>query len=200
MPFHWRLVTLLAILATVVAYEVLVQGKTVRLREYATLLACATVFGIYGTLNDVVTGTISPEYFVLGKGVVDDGHRFLRILGVGASAGVAGGFILGAVLLFARSWCGNRVSLPRLLAHAGVPLLAAVVGSVAFPLLFGRIDVFGLRNLEDTVLSETVRNRFILVWWTHVGIYAGAVVGAVTAICLVVRRSRADSAELPPRD
>ena len=194
MSFVWRLVALLGILATVATYEAIVLHKTSRLREYAVLLACAAVFGIYGTLNDVVTGTLSPEYFVLGKGVVDDGHRFLRILGVGASAGVAGGFILGAVLLFVRSWCGNRVSLPRLFACTGVPLVAAVLGSVVFPLLFGRIDGLGIRSLEDAILGEAAKSRLLLVWWAHVGIYAGAVIGAVATIGIIVRGSRREDA------
>ena len=90
MPFHWRLITLLAILALVATYETCVLRKTVRLKEYATLVACAAIFGIYGALNDVVTGTLSPEYFVLGKEVADDAYRFWRIIAVGASAGCVG--------------------------------------------------------------------------------------------------------------
>ena len=193
MPFHWRLITLLAILALVATYETCVLRKTVRLKEYATLVACAAIFGLYGALNDVVTGTLSPEYFVLGKGIANDGYRFWRIIAVGASAGVSGGFILGALLLFVRSRCDSKISLPRLLSLAGIPLVMAVAMSIAFPLLFRHLRPLGIDDWETVIMGKTARSRFVLVWWTHVGAYFGAVLGTIGALSRICAQRAANS-------
>jgi hypothetical protein len=80
------------------------RTDTRRAKEYAFLLATTLAAVVYGVLHDQLTVTISPEYFLEGKGLADD-PRPLRLavglLAVRASWWV--GLALGAALLVANN-------------------------------------------------------------------------------------------------
>jgi hypothetical protein len=161
-----------------------------RLREYATMLAGAGGGGMAGALFDQLTLTVSPAYFMLGKGVGEGSLRW------GAAAtGFHGGLPLGALASGILLWLhgrGHRVVLRGFIVSCALSILPASVLAIVVMVGF---DPFGVRAASVGVLTPAEADRFLVCWGLHVGAYLGPVstvaraVGASTR-CPPLRRPR----------
>jgi hypothetical protein len=64
----------------------------------------------------------------------------------------------------------------------------AVVLSGLLPLLFDHRDPMGFSTQLKPCLSQEEIDRFLLVWWVHLGAYGGLLLGVVAGILLAKRR------------
>jgi hypothetical protein len=173
----------------------------VRAKEYAFLLYAMVVAAAYAVAHDHVTATISPEYFLYGKGLAQDPRPFrwaVTLLALRAS--LAAGLFGGAALLLAnnprRSGHPPQLTYRTLVTFSLIPpaaagLLAAVSGVVNASTQMGTTTALALGVVPYRVW------RFVIVWAIHVGSYAGALLGTVASAILVVARRRRPSR---PRD
>src|SRR5690349_1068126 len=76
------------------------RQRATRGREYLFILAMGVVGSVVAMGIDLVTSSISPEYFLDGKGLRGQPSFQVGVLKVGAQAGfVAGFFVAGALLV-----------------------------------------------------------------------------------------------------
>jgi hypothetical protein len=183
-----RVGILLALLILVAGVERLVRGHAAsRWKEYLFLVAAGTVGAGYGVLNDLVTHSISPEYFSLGKQV----HSLGGVVELGAMAGFSAGAVGACLLLYANNPRPDRARLAqaRLARFAAIPLLLAFLGSLA-GFLVGTPESL-VRNLYPE-LGDPAAGSFGTVWAIHIGLYVGLLVGVAIAITGVARARRTD--------
>ncbi len=174
-----------------------------RWREYLFLVAAAVVAMGYGLVNDLITSTISWEYFFYGKGLIDtlgptvppDGwalHRAAAVVGMRASWTV--GLVAGVALLFANNPRAGKARLSYRRLVGFLPLVIGVTAACAAVLgvagYFGRL-AFVSRDFMQMVHRDEFRPyRFMAVWGIHLGAYVGGVLGTVLAVWRVVRARR----------
>jgi hypothetical protein len=169
------------------------RRDTRRVKEYAFLFATTLAAVVYGVVHDQLTVTLSPEYFLDGKGLVA-APRPLRLavamLAVGSSWWV--GLALGAALLIAnnprRTGCPAQLTYPELGRLAAAPLVAASLGAAAGSVNIA--DPFRLAASVRPLVSDDRVRAFLLVWGIHAGSYAGAFLGGISSVALVVVRRR----------
>jgi hypothetical protein len=158
-----------------------------RAKEYLFLLFSMVCAIAYGVVHDQITATISPEYFLVGKGLADDPRPFrwaVTVLAIHASYGV--GLVAGALLLIANNPSPARPQLAyRELAPLAVLPLALAAGLAVAGGFADQGDPFHLATKLKGVVSPARTGRFLLVWGVHAGSYAGAVLGLAWAVWLV---------------
>jgi len=162
-------------------------AQSKRLREYAFIIAVIAATVVYAVIHDLITSTISPEYFTAGKGLAQD-HLLLRAMWLATKAAVGPGALLGALFVFANNPSPHRAQLShsQLSVYLLVPLLGAIVGAVTL----GAMGYFDVRGLEaDLIGSIEEPRRFITVWGIHWGTYLGAGVGLCVSL-IQIRRHR----------
>jgi len=166
-------------------------------REYLFVIGAGAMGAGPGLLCDLLTSTISLEYFVFGKGLTaGDGLR-LRAGALGMKAGFSAGAIAGAVLLYV--WTRRHLLLAgdcrRLIGSGCILLAGATLCAVVFGIAFSSFDALDFGASLKGILEESQIKRFLTVWWIHLGAYTGAVLGLVLAIVDMVRKkkSRADA-------
>ncbi len=173
-----------------------------RWREHAVLLVAVAAALVYGAVNDQVTVTISPEYFLYGKElakVVGDPPSSMAALRwqaalVGLKATWSAGLLFGVVLLVANNpWRG----VPRLPNRQLVCLLPRVLVTAAgLGVVGGLLGYAGLltnlsADFQDMVRATLWRPpRFMATWGVHLGDYVGGLVGTAWAAATVVARRR----------
>ena len=201
-PFVYRLLILLAVLCLVGGIDLLLHRQdATRWREYLFLVACGTLGAAVGVSTDAVTSQISPEYFIVGKGVPDGDGFTARVLLLGAHAGFFAGAVAAMCCLIANNPRRGlpAVSYPMLARIACIPLALALSGGwVAGVTLF--LGAAGsLVSRIDVPVAPERAEEFIVAWGTHGGLYAGLLAGVVIAV-LRVRRARRLLVELvePP--
>lgn len=214
---HWLLLTDAGLLVRISAGVTIFTGlaaadlrrngpRATRWREYAVLFAAVLAALLYGAVNDQVTVTISPEYFLQGKElykVVGDhpAEAALRweAAKVGLKATWSVGLVFGVLLLLANNpWRGvprlrNRTlvaTLPLILGTAAV--LGAVGGGLGYA---GRLTWMDGDYFRPLVEADVLRPyRFMATWGVHLGGYVGGAVGTAAAVAVVAWK-RAHSAE-----
>jgi len=193
-PFVTRLAWLALFFAAAALVDLAIhRRRATRWREYAAIVALGAVGALAGMVVDAATVAISPDYFVYGKGLVRGATLTREAMALGARAG----FILGAIAAGLLCMANGRASeaagdLPlvaqRRVARAGllvllpVLLLAPLFGAVAclLPLPAPHVQWSG---------PPTLARRFVVVWWIHLGVYVGALLGVVRGI-VAIRRER----------
>ena len=180
-----------------------------RWREYLFLLLCVAVAMVYGIINDLITSSISWEYFYYGKGLSetlgdpppDPLKLHLAATVVGMKATWTAGLLIGAVLLIANNPSRNRRSLPftflfRMLVLIGIltVLTAAVLGLIGS---FGWLAHFSDDFTAMLRRDEMRPHRFIAVFGIHFGGYVGGLVGLIAAV-LSIRKVRSKDFEPRP--
>jgi hypothetical protein len=160
-----------------------------RAKEYAFLVYTTLAAILYGIVHDQVTATLSPEYFVLGKGLYVDPVPFRwAVAKLAARASFGMGLLTGASLLVAnQSRRSRRLGYRDLIFASLIPLASALAGAV----VFGAINAFlelGATTAREFVGDDRVR-AFVIVWAVHAGSYAGALIGVVAAVARVTFRS-----------
>jgi hypothetical protein len=155
------------------------RGEATKFREYGFILITGALGAFIGAMNDLITSSISPEYFTLGKGL-DEGPDLRLQAGLfGLQVGFSAGVIGGAVCLFVTR---RKSSLPavrfsRLFQLLWMPVTGAILCGVALPLAFSQFDLAKFSVQLSTLLDAEGISRFRKVWWIHLGLYAGMIVG-----------------------
>jgi hypothetical protein len=166
------------------------RRETTRVREYAAILFFGLVMGLYGMLNDMVTGSLSPDYFIYGKGVPDDGYRWSASVWIGGAAGISGGFVIGAILVCLRSLLRRHsLSLWSLASRAWVPVACGIGVSTFFFLVLRNWDVIGIEQWSFAFTEPERQAVFLSVWWEHFGVYVGSILGTLLLVRWVVTYS-----------
>lgn len=189
-PFYWRLLFLLTLMTIAASAEFFTQRKTLRAREYAVIAFFGVIMALYGACNDMLTGALSPDYFILGKGVEDDAYRWINSVGVGGTAGISGGFIIGAILVFMRSCLKRDVSLGTIMRRCWVPVAGGIVASGVFALALGHLDLFGFEQFSPILPDSRRIDSMVLVWWEHLGVYFGTTAGTIYLMVWIYRQPR----------
>ena len=164
---------------------------------------------LYGAINDQITVTISPEYFLYGKELAhvigDDppmGRLRWEAAKIGLKATWTAGLIFGVFLLLAN----NPIrALPRLrnrqlVMYIPVILLIAamcgVLGGVAgYHGFLTRFD----SDFQAIVAADFYRpTRFMCAWGVHLGDYIGGLLGTIAAVVFVVRQRKFPAQKFPP--
>lgn len=147
-----------------------------RTKDLALLAAGCLGAGVMGALFDQLTVTISPEYFLLGKGLAPDGlHAQAAWLGF-RSALPIGAWVVGGALVHRRSdtWCGWRRWCWAVAGCTGLAIVCAELAMVG-------LDPFGVRVESVGILSGAAAHRFLAAWGLHVGAYVGTLLGVCVA-------------------
>jgi hypothetical protein len=148
--------------------------------------------GLAGALfaigNDLITSSISPEYFTIGKGL--DDSTAPCVSGLAFEAGFLAGIVIGGFFLMANN---PRPGLPqlsysKLAEHLKYPLLLAIAAALVSGILNG-LDPLGLEQQIGFVKPAEKVARFLLVSRIHLGLYAGALVGTIAG-AILIRRAR----------
>jgi len=176
-------ILLFVIFAIVMAlYDYLRYKRFIRTKEYAAVMLAGLVGGVYGGLNDIVTGTISPEYFIYGKDIPVDIFTLFSAVKVGLIAGISGGCVLGIILIYIRGTWFPQCSMLRTISQFWKPIACGILFSLVFALCFNRFDSFNLLEYTEAFLNPDQQHGFITVWWEHTGVYTGALAGSVWAV------------------
>jgi hypothetical protein len=202
MSFCWRLAALVALMSVVAWIDWRRHGeRATRWREYSFLLVAGMLGGSFGVGIDQLTSTISPEYFIFGKGIPHDDAFRVHVASLGFQAGFVMGMLVGGIYLLANNPRPGRTSLSygRLFRFGVAPIIAAAVAAPISALAIDNWDPLNLaRELRD-VLSPAEIDQFRLVWGIHVGLYVGGVIGTAVGV-VKIRRSRthiSESADAP---
>lgn len=191
-PWPWRIGLLLGILAVAALVDLYRhRARAGRWRDHLFILGGGALGAAFGGLNDYfVSSALSPEYFEWGKGLAGGDGLRLRAAWLGVQAGTAPGMIAATILLFAgrRPAAVPALSRGKILTFLGWPLLAAALAGAVFSLIFSSHDPVGFRPVLGRVLAPERIDRFLRVWWLHVGLYAGFLAGLACGIAGVARR------------
>lgn len=210
--FHWlvhtdaglfaRILAGCAVFAALALVDLRRRGRHARRwREYGVLLGSVIAALLYGAINDQITVTISPEYFLYGKELYktigeDPPPAALRCEAakVGLKATWSAGLIFGVALLIANNPFRSlpRLSNRRLLLYLPLIVLTAAACGVVGGWLGYRGHLTGLdSDFSDLIDANMYRPyRFMAAWGVHLGGYAGGLVGTIVAAVLIwnVRR------------
>ncbi len=184
-PFYYRVALLVGLMALAAGVDFWRHGREAsKYREYGFILVAGMAGGLVGFVNDCITSSISPEYFILGKGLEAGEDLRLQAGEYGLREGLSAGVIGGAVCLFAatRKCRFSPERAGRMLQRLWMPILGAILVGLALPVIAGGWDPAGLSaRLESALKAEQIA-RFRRVWWIHTGLYAGLVVGLAAMI------------------
>lgn len=165
-----------------------------RAKEVAFLLYAMAVAAAYGVAHDQVTATISPEYFLLGKGLAESPEPFrwaVTWLAIRASCGT--GLLIGVALLVAnnprRRGRTGQLPYPTLLKLSLLPVALATVAATVGGLVNSNALV-GRDTAAAIGVAPSRLRPFVTMWAIHAGSYAGALLGAVVSVVIVVVRRR----------
>lgn len=157
---------------------------------FATLTSIAVVYGIG---HDQITATLSPEYFLLGKGLVADTRPFRWAVALlAANASWPLGILAAFGLRFANEpseHLSEPLSLRMLFKFSSFPLIFAAICAISFGLVPAHFDPWAQKNVAETIAGSEHVAAFVRVWRIHIGSYFGGTLGLLVAM-FVVRRKR----------
>lgn len=164
-----------------------------RFQQYAFIAAAALAGAVYGAACDLVTSSISPEYFAIAKHTWVAGAPWRAAL-IGARAGASGGATAALVLVVADEprWGGAGVPWRALARAAAWIVAASAVCAIAGGSVGGSRVALPI-SLEDVSrLGVTRPSAFRGVWAAHAGAYVGGI--AATLAQAIRARFRAGPA------
>jgi hypothetical protein len=198
-----------AIFMTLALLDLRANGPSAtRWKEYLFLLAAVGAALVYGVSNDLITSSISWEYFVYGKDLLHAvGDRVppdrlvmaREAAKVGLKATWTAGLLIGVAMLLAnnptkpsRHAANPPVSYPSLLKL--LPIIFLCCFAFAIPLGFagylGWLNCFSQDFREMTRRDEFRPARYIAVYGIHLGGYVGAAIGTGAAVVRIRIRRR----------
>jgi hypothetical protein len=190
--FEYRVGFLLVLLGTVALIDfVRKRAEATKWREYGFLVLCGTGGAVLGALNDWVTSSISPYYFILGKGLAGgEGIRWRAAI-LGSHAGFFAGAIVAAAYLYTNNPKPRRRRLTyrRLFVQLWKPAVGAALFGCLIPLCCRSLDPLGYGRMLDGGIEDSDIRWFVMVWWIHTGLYLGLAVGTVWG-ALTIRQQR----------
>jgi hypothetical protein len=190
-PFWIRIAALVALMAVVAGVDLWYgRGRSTRWKEYSFILLMGCAAAVFGSLTDFVTSSISPDYFIFGKGLPAEGIRWNAMM-LGLQAGFSAGAIAGALCLFIGTpkRAEASVSLPGIAMLAWRPFLLAVIFAAAVPFACSWFDPFGFIEHFTRPLGPDRAKSFLTVWHVHSGVYLGMGAGVVWMIAAIRRIS-----------
>jgi hypothetical protein len=194
-PFWIRIAALVGLMTIVAGVDLWYRrGRSTRWKEYLLILLTGCGGAVFGALTDLVTSSISPDYFIFGKGLPADGIRW-RAMELGLQAGFSAGAIAGALCLFVgmRNRANATAFLPRVAMLAWRPFVLAVIFGAVVPFACAWFDPFGFVEHLSRPLGEDCAVGFLMVWHIHLGVYLGLGVGVVWMIVTIRRASALSS-------
>jgi hypothetical protein len=200
LQFLYRIVLLLGLMLVVSLVDFYRNGaRSTKFREYGFIIITGAVGAVIGFVNDLITSSISPDYFILGKGLEESSDLRIQAGLFGLRVGFSAGVIGGAVCLYAsqRKSAYPSIKFSRLLRMLWMPVTGAIFCGIALPLGFSKFDPARFSVQLDTLLDAERISRFRQVWWTHIGLYAGMVIG-LTAMLLRAAKERKNWAAVNP--
>jgi hypothetical protein len=189
-PYWCRIALLLLLLSLIATIDRLRNGpKATRVKEYSFVVVSGVVGALFGLLNDLITSSISPEYFSFGKGLNPGDGLTVRAGILGMKAGLSAGAIAGAICLYAstRGCLYPPLAYRRLLGVLWRPVVLATAAALMMALFFRRLDPFGFSRQLEGILEPRRIQRFLTVWWIHCGLYLGLLVSVVWIIVDIAR-------------
>ncbi len=177
------------------------KSKATRWREYVVLIAAVLIALLYGAINDQITVTISPEYFLYGKELfktIGEKPELATLRWEAAKVGLkatwSAGLIFGVALLLANN---PSKQMPRLKNRQLMkilyimPLIAAVCGVVVGFAGYRGYLVPLSSDFRDMVDANVYRPyQFMATWGVHLGGYVGGVLGTAIAVAIVIHRRK----------
>jgi hypothetical protein len=164
-----------------------------RLKEYIFLFSITLAAMAYGIVHDAVTYTISPAYYVIGKGLHLAADGFNRdVVYLAMKATWTAGLIGGAAFLIANNpdKHGRQLKYGRLLRFAFIPFGASLCVEILLgALCYCFADTINVK-LPENAFGQPVDARFIAVWGMHFGAYGGGIVGLIAALIIIIRTKR----------
>lgn len=184
-PFAWRVAALIGVAALFVLLDRRKPAaQRTRAGEYTFLFVMGLAGALFGAVNDWITSTLSPEYFIFGKGLDAGSNLTIDVLQLGGQAGFTAGVVGAAVVLY---FTGGAISASRLYRLAPVPFLAATLtGAILGIVNWLTGGIHGFANLDGFLTPEQTE-RFHIVWSVHLGIYIGAALALIGVIGYVRR-------------
>jgi hypothetical protein len=190
--FGIRVLLLAAVLAAIAVWDYRRTGELYRVRGYVFIFSVALVGGMFGLVNDLVTSSISADYFAFGKDLGPQEGLRARAVALGFQAGFGAAAFVAVLLLLANSHRKHPetvLSYPRLSLHALKPLGGALACGPLFAVVFHYLDPMRTRADLMEFLTPDRAERFLLVWGVHWGLYIGALAGLVQAF-VDIRKTR----------
>jgi ABC-type cobalt transport system substrate-binding protein len=191
--FTYRIILLLSLMLIISLVDLYRNGaRATRFREYGFILITGAMGGGVGLVNDLITSSISPDYFILGKGLQETPDLRMQAGLFGLRVGFSAGVIGGALCLYASRRKSPHPPLQffPLFQALWMPVLGAILCAILLPLALSRFDPARLSVQLDTMISAEKIARFRQVWWAHVGLYAGLVIGLALMIFHAVKERR----------
>jgi hypothetical protein len=191
--FLYRVVLLVGLMLIISLVELKQKGAQAgKFREYGFVLAAGIIGALVGFVNDLITSSISPDYFILGKGLDEGANLRLEAGLFGLQVGFSAGVIGGATCLYA---CRRKTRYPparysTLFKMLWMPVLAAVAGGILLPLACSQFDPVRFATQLGSLLDAEKISRFRRVWWIHAGLYLGMIIGLVAMVRGALRERR----------
>jgi hypothetical protein len=196
-PFSYRIALFLFLIGAVTLLDIIRHGQSSsRWKEALFILTVGMCGAVYGLLHDLVTSSISPEYFSMGKGLGDSPGLQQRALSLGAQAGFAAGAIASCFCLyFNRPRSGVPVIGYKHLAWPAVLcLVSSVTGAVVLGVTGKMVIPHATLEFARPSLNPVQFDQFRTVWAIHVGSYLGLIAGVVFG-GVGIRRARMSGRE-----
>ena len=191
--FSYRVALLVGLMLVVSLVDFYRNGaRAMKFREYGFVIIAGTLGAIVGFVNDLITSSISPEYFILGKGLDESPDLRMQAGLFGLRVGFSAGVIGGAVCLYAsrRKSAYPPAKFARLFQLLWMPVAGAILCGVAMPLAFSKFDPARFSSQLPGLLNAGGIARFLQVWWIHVGLYTGMVIGLAVMIVRAVKERK----------
>lgn len=156
----------------------------IRAKEYLFLFSITGIAMLYGIVHDLITYHISPDYYILGKGIesAKDGFNF-DVVKLAMIALWSVGLIIGVAFLIANNPKQNvpQLKYPTLYWITLYPLSISIFFAVSIGILF---YFFGMwfHNWLPELANTNAQRRFITTWGIHIGSYLGGLVGLIIAV------------------
>ena len=192
-----RITVGLAFFAVLLVLDIRKHGRrSPRLQEYGFIAGITLACMLFGLLHDAVTYAISPEYYIVGKGLIGarDGY-FPDVALLALQATWTVGLLGGVALVLANnpSDIYPQLTLGALAKFALLALAFAVACELAAGILawiFAGPIADGIGWNE--IMAETWGRRFMAVAGMHYGVYVGGIVALIGAVVGVRRRRKAE--------
>jgi hypothetical protein len=164
-----------------------------RLKEYGFLLLAGCFGAAFAVMNDLITSWISPEYFVVGKGL-EAGDGFLaRVVWLAVKAGFAAGAGGGAIALYTNNPKPGSPSLPfmSLLVQVWKPIVCAALTGIGLGAAAHFASLPSPLSGLSIVMAVDDARWFTVVWYVHLGLYVGLAIGVMLVVVAIRRKRRA---------
>jgi hypothetical protein len=198
-PFVYRVTAGLVVFAILLAVD-LCRGRYQRAKEYTYLFGMTVAAMAYGIVHDYVSWSISPAYFVFGKGIASAATCYSwETVKLAATALWSVGLLGSACVLVANNADKQGRQLPYavLVKVAVIPLFLSIAIEIPLGLSFHWIAPWMLSAAHLRSLYAHAGSSFFIVWGMHIGAYLGGAMGIIIAVLVVVRKKRSLPGVLP---